>query len=235
MNGLELALLDRAAACYEQAREHVEAARLRERTGALAAAARLYESGGDLVNAAACYRRARQPGEAARCHLLLGQVPEAAACVERAGDALTAAWLLASAGRLAQRARWTMAGVRTVTLDERLRGDLVTGLCDALETGDGANLAAAVAAVCGRLAGASPAERERLVRWAVRAADAVGRRDLAAQAHAAAYLAGVPGARKRWQDWAEHALGGTAWIPAADTIAGAAAPDPTRTARGGPR
>ena len=213
MNSAERLLLDRAAACYEQAGEPLAAARLRERTGTLLGAARLYERCGEWAEAAACYRRAGRTGDAVRCHLLLGQVREAARCAEQAGDSLTAAWLLASAGGMAQPARWTLAGASVATAEERLRRDLVAGLCDALDSAAADALAATVAELCRDLGGFAPAERGRLVRWAVGAADAVGRRDLSALVHAAAHRAGIAHAADRWREWARQALGGTAWIP----------------------
>ncbi|MEV8032348.1 hypothetical protein [Streptomyces sp. NPDC086182] len=215
----ELALLESAARCYEQAGEPAEAARVRERTGALTAAARLYEKAGMTADAARCYRTARLPEEAARCHLLLGQVESAADCVEAAGDPLTAAWLLACVGRRPRRARWSLASVRPLTLDQRLRLEVCAGLCVALESGDSTALATAADAAVGQLSEVGAGERERLVRWVVGCADAAGRADLAAAAHARAFRDGVPGALGRWHRWAGPALGGTTWLPGADGAA----------------
>lgn len=196
-------LLERAADCYEQAGLPLEAARCRERAGTLHPAAVLYERGGDLERAADCYARARLVPEAVSCWLRLGRVEEAAGCWEQAGDVVSAAWVLVTAGRNTARARWLVDGDRA---EPGVRRTIVRALCRALEGGGHSALRDALAALDHRQWGTPQ-------RWAVEAADLVGRPDLAAQVFADAYAGGHPAVLVEWREWAERALGGTAGLP----------------------
>ncbi len=211
-----LHLLAQAALCFEQAGEPAEAARCREKAGELVAAADLYRAAGDLVRAADCYRRAARTGDATSCLLALGRPEDAAALWEQSGDRLEAAWILAADARMAQRARHLLAGLTAAGPGEDLRLRIAVALCAALERRPDP-LAAVLGHAEQELPGLTPAsEQAKVVRWAVQAADQIGRPDLAAQVFAAAYRCRVPGTAVRWRDWARSALGGTAGIPERD-------------------
>ncbi len=216
MTAGRLHLLAQAALCFEQAGERAEAARCREKAGELVAAAELYRAAGDLVRAAGCYQRAARTSDAASCLLTLGRPEDAAGLWEQAGDRLEAAWILAVGARKPQRARHLLSGLTPAGPGEDLRLRIATALCAALERRPGP-LAAVLGDAGQELAGVTPAsEQAKVVRWAVQAADQLGRPDLAAQAFAAAYRCRVPGTAVRWRDWARSALGGIAGIPERD-------------------
>lgn len=213
-------LLERAASCYEQGGLPLDAARCREQVGTPLAAARLYEQAGALEQAARCFEAAGEPARAVECHLRLGRPEEAAGCWERAGDRLAAGWVLVTAARRFQYARWLLDSDAAAD-PGRPRGDgrslrraVAIGLCAALADGSPAELVATLERAERELREVSPAaERGHALRWAVRAADSVGRHDLAARLFAAAYRAGDRTVLPRWREWARQALGGTAGIP----------------------
>jgi tetratricopeptide (TPR) repeat protein len=209
-------LLGQAALCYEQAGQPAEAARCRVEAGELVAAAELFRVAGELTKAADCYRRAGRTGDAASCLLALGRPEDAAKLWEQAGDPLEAAWMLVLGALKPQRARRLLTGVTAAGRGENLRLRITTALCAALE-GRPDPIAAALGQVEEDLASVTPAsEQDKLARWAIQAADQVGRPDLAAQVFAAAYRCRLRGTVSRWRDWARTALGGTAGIPERD-------------------
>ena len=211
-----LHLLDRAALCYEQAGLPLKAARCRERAGEPAAAARLYRAAGDLTQAARCYERAGDTAQAAQCLLSLGRPEEAANLWLAARNPLEAAWILIVDARRPRRARDLLAEVNPTRLGVVLRRRIALALCAAAE-GSVQPLVDALVETERRLADVSPtSERARVERWAVQAADEVGRPDLAAQVFAASYRCGQRGVVERWRAWAVSALGGTAGIPDAE-------------------
>jgi tetratricopeptide (TPR) repeat protein len=208
-------LYSRAARCFEQAGFLTLAAECREAASLPAAAARLYEEVGDLVSAARCHRRAGHPADAVRCYLELGRPQEAAACWEDAGSLLDAAFVLAAHSTRTRHARWLVAESAEGTRPSPpLRRRIVLALCDARETRNAQALDRVTADVERDIGALEPQAERALVRdWAVVAADAVGRHDLAARAHAAAHRAGVPGSGDHWLRWAAARLGGTACVP----------------------
>jgi hypothetical protein len=211
-----LHLLAQAALCFEQAGQPVEAARCREKAGEPVAAADLFRSAGELAQAATCYRRAGRTADAASCLLELGRPVSAAELWEQAGDRLEAAWILAIDAKQPQRARGLLAGVTADGPGASLRIRITSALCTALELRPGV-LVAVLQEAEEQLPAVTPAsEQARLMRWAVQAADQVGRPDLAAQIFGAAYRCRLPGTAARWREWARSSLGGVAGIPERD-------------------
>lgn len=209
-------LLAQAALCFEQAGQPERAAVCREKAGELVAAAGLYRVSGDLTRAASCYQRAGRTGDAVACLLALGRVEDAAALWVEVDGWLDAAWLLAVDARQPSRARQSLDRVRPRGPGEELRARLTGAVCAALERRPGA-LVAVLGEVEQRLAEIAPAGEQIVVtRWAVQAADQIGRPDLAAAIFATAYRLRLRGIAARWRDWARSALGGTAGIPARD-------------------
>ncbi|MGW4064340.1 hypothetical protein ACWEGE_39055 [Amycolatopsis sp. NPDC004747] len=216
MTTTRLHLLAQAALCFEQAGRLEDAARCRERAGEPVPAAELYRTAGNLTKAAVCYRRAGRTGDAATCLLALGRPEDAAELFGSAGRHLEAAWILALDARLPQRAHQELAWVRPDGRAENLRLGLARALCSALERRPDA-LVAALEDVERHLAEVTPAdEQAKVTRWAVQAADHLGRPDLAAQVFAAAYRCRLRGTAAQWRDWARTALGGTAGVPERD-------------------
>lgn len=233
MTAPRLHLLAQAALCFEQAGLPLKAAGCRERTGELVAAAALFRDGGELARAASCYDRAGHPAEAASCLLALGRPGDAAELWLRAGRPVEAAWVLAIDARRPQEARAVLAdrgvpaapagtpgGTVSPTavpgLGEELRSRLAQGVCSALERRPDP-LIAVLHEVGERLPAVAPAsDQERLVRWAVQAADHLHRPDLAAAVFAAAYRCRLRGTAARWREWSLAALGGAAGIPERD-------------------
>lgn len=209
-----IALLSRAARCYEEIHRFDDAARCRLRAGHEAEAARLMERVGRLAEAANHYLNAGRPLDAARCYGALDRVPETARCLEKAGDLLGAAWALLTDRRRPMRVHWArllLERALVPTEAARLQHDLATALAEAETRGDRRPVIAAVLDVESRIGEVSPPSDRPLVRdWAVRAAD---RPDLAARVFAAAYLAEVPGTLAAWQRWALDALGGIEGLP----------------------
>lgn len=216
MTTARLHMLAQAALCFEQAGQPEDAARCRERAGEPVAAAELYRASGNLAKAASCYQRAGRTADAASCLLALGRPQDAAELWREAGQYLEAAWILAVDARQPHRAHPLLARVNAVGRSEELRLRLARALCAALERRP-ESLVTTLRDVDQQLADVTPAsEQARLVRWAVQAADHLGRPDLASQVFAAAYRCRVHGITARWRDWARSALGGTAGVPERD-------------------
>ncbi|MDG6101425.1 hypothetical protein Daura_39825 [Dactylosporangium aurantiacum] len=213
MTAARLHLLAQAALCFEQAGQLREAARCREKAGELVAAAGLFRAAGDLQQAAACFHRAGRTADAVACLLALGRPRQAADLWTQADAPLEAAWVLAVDAREPQAARRLLAGCTPAGRGEQLRLRLAAALCGALERRP-EPLVTVLREVEDQLAAVAPAsEQDRLTRWAVQAADQLGRPDLAAQVFAAAYRCRLRGTVGRWREWARPALGGTAGIP----------------------
>ncbi|MGS2640169.1 hypothetical protein [Streptosporangium sp. G12] len=209
-------LLGQAALCFEQVGRFADAARCREGAGEPVAAAELYRRADDVAEAARCYQRAGLTGEAARCLLELGRPEDAAELLEQAGQLLEAGWTLVADARRSAQARRLLTQVRPTQPGARLRHRIAEALCAALE-GRPQSLIDALLEVEEKLAEVNPAsERARAERWAVQAADQIGRPDLAAQVFAAAYRCGQRGVVARWRAWGGQALGGMAGIPERD-------------------
>jgi len=236
MTAARLHLLAQAALCYEQAGVWLAAARCREQTGELVAAGALFRHGGELTRAASCYDRAGHTAEAASCLLALGRPRDAADLWLRAGRPVESAWVLAVDARQPQQARAVLAdldapapaapagtpGAFAVSvraeagLGDELRLRLAKGVCSALERHP-EPLVAVLHEVAERLPAVTPAsDQERLVRWAVQAADHLQRPDLASAVFGAAYRCRLRGTTARWREWAKAALGGAAGIPERD-------------------
>jgi tetratricopeptide (TPR) repeat protein len=243
MTAARLHLLAQAALCFEQAGQLTEAARCREKAGELVAAGDLFRTVGDLTQAAGCYQRAGHTVQAAACLLALGRPRDAAQLWVRADQPLEAAWVLAVDARDPLGARRLLADMdgdaapavaalpgtgrvrrAPAGLGDELRLRLTQAMCTALEPrGARASghqqdrLVATLHEIEERLPAVSPAAaQERLVRWAVQAADQVRRPDLAAGVFAAAYRCRLRGTAARWREWARAALDGTAGIPERD-------------------
>ncbi|TCO52888.1 hypothetical protein [Actinocrispum wychmicini] len=211
-----LHMLAQAALCFEQAGRPADAARCRDRAGEPVAAAELWRAAGEEAKAADCYRRAGRTGDAAACLLALGRPEDAAELWREAGRPLEAAWILAVDARQPQRTHRLVTRIKPAGRGEELRLRLTVALCAALERRP-ESLVTALRAVERELAEVTPAsEQDKLVRWAVQAADHLGRPDLAAQVFAAAYRCRVRGVTARWREWARSALGGTAGVPERD-------------------
>lgn len=195
-------LLDAACHCFEQLGDAARAARLHERQQRWEAAARHYELAQAWTDAARCYQQAGLPLAAANCLI-------------QAGDSLAAAWLLADQGQRGTRARTLAQAAPVPTLARQLAQTLVLARCD-LAAGQTEAAATRLQAVVNHLRELVPGpERERVENWAFVLADGMRRPDLAASLHAAAVLAGVPGAERRWECWALATLGDATGIPLA--------------------
>jgi hypothetical protein len=213
MTAARLHLLAQAALCFEQAGQLTEAARCREKAGELVAAAGLFRTAGDLHRAAGCFHRAGRTADAVACLLALGRPKHAAELWTQAGAPLEAAWVLAVDAQEPQAARRLLAAYTPSGRGEQLRLRLAGALCGALERRP-EPLVTVLREIEDQLAAVTPAsEQHRLTRWAVQAADHLGRPDLAAQVFAAAYRCRLRGTTSRWREWARPALGGTAGIP----------------------
>ena len=206
-------LLNRAANCYLGAELLDEACRCFEQLGDAARAARLHERQARWEQAARRYERARVWADAARCYQRCNLPLEAAECLLKAGERLEAAWVLADQAQRFQRARLVIQGLMTSSLAEALALELVVARCEA---GNGKPKRAAVGlrAVVMRLneLGSGP-ERQRVESWAFAVAERLQRPDLTASLHAAAVVAGTPGAERRWEAWALETLGDATGIP----------------------
>lgn len=206
-------LYERAAGCFERVGYLGRAAACREAAGLPAAAAELYERAGNAESAARCYRRAGRTADAVRCYHALRRPEDAAACWEDAGDLLQAAFVLALESRSIRQASWLATEARPQTDGRRLCREIVLALCRDRQSRGTDQLEDALVDAEELLPGLRPTDRVRAADWAVRAADAVGRHDLAARILAADYRARTPGAAARWRAWALRRLGGTSGLP----------------------
>jgi hypothetical protein len=110
---------------------------------------------------------------------------------------------------------------------------LVRARCDAA-SGRPRQAARALAAALARAAAVPEAARTRLRTWAVAVADALGRPDLGASAHAA-FGRGSADDVRAWEAWAQRALGENAPYPGERAEpAPAAEPDAPLTGSGDP-
>ena len=213
MNFYTEELLRRAANCYLGADWVDDACRCFEQLGDDALAARLHERQGRFLQAAQGYERAHHWTDAARCYQRCELPSEAATCLLRAGDRWQAAWLLVDRAGRWQRARLLAQELTPTTPVETLALELLLARCEAA----GAHPRAAAARlqrVLQRLIEVpTGAERQQLESWAFAVADCLRRPDLIATLHAAAVVAGMPGASKRWESWALSSLGDATGIP----------------------
>ncbi|MFO1433410.1 MAG: hypothetical protein U1F76_25490 [Candidatus Competibacteraceae bacterium] len=199
--------VDDACRCFEQLSDDALAARLHERQGRFLQAAQGYERAGNWTDAARCYQRCELPNEAA-------------ACLLRAGDRWQAAWLLADRAGRWQRARLLAQELTPTTRVENLALELLLARCEAAGT-QPRTAATRLQRVLQRLSEVpTGAERRQLESWAFAVADCLRRPDLIATLHAAAVVAGMPGASKRWENWALSSLGDTTGIPLASVTTG---------------
>jgi len=207
MNFYEEELLRRAANCYLGADRVDDACRCFEQLGDDAHAAPLHERQGRFLQAAQHYERARQWTDAARCYLRCDLPDEAATCLLQAGDRWQAAWLLVDRAGRWQRARLLAQEQVPTTLAETLALELLLARCEAAAAHP-RTAAARLQRVLQRLNEiASGPERQWLESWAFAVADCLRRPDLIATLHAAAVVAGMPGAARRWEEWALTNLG----------------------------
>lgn len=209
----------RAARCYAGSGWLAEAGRCFERAGRPLEAARLYEQRGEWTAAARAYGRAGEWAGAARCHLRAGEPEAAVECLERAGQRIEAAWLLADTLHRFARARALVEPLAPEAVPDVLRRETALARCEA---GAGEARAAAV-----RLRGAirrlgehpaGPGQTD-LADWMLAVARSLGRTDLEALVHAAAYRAGAPGAAERWERWALATLGDASGVPVEGEVA----------------
>ncbi|MEU7905054.1 hypothetical protein [Actinoplanes sp. NPDC049118] len=207
-------LLERAAESYEKASLPLDAGRCYLAAGLVLRAAQCFENGGERETAAAAYRKGGAAEAAASIFIELGRPDDAVACHEGVGDLLSAGWVLAlHTGRTAQ-ARALLSDATFATTAGELRRALGLSLCAARLRGDPAELVRVVERCAAELPSISPLEARADVRdWAVQVADQVGRHDLSARIHAAAYHARVPNAVARWRGWAAAMLGDTFGVP----------------------
>jgi tetratricopeptide (TPR) repeat protein len=206
-------LLNRAAHCYLSADLLDDACRCFEQLEDYARAARLHERQERWEPAARCYERARTWADAARCYLQCALPEEAARCLLKTDNSLDAAWILAEQAHRFERAYDISQAIMPTGLAEALAVKLITARCQAgwqhpeqavVILGD----------VLRRLAEleANP-ERQRLETWALTVAEVLQRPDLSATFHAAAVVAGTPGAVRRWEVWALQHLGDATGVP----------------------
>ena len=211
-------LLRRAAHCYLVARWDDDACRCLEDAADHAAAARLHEQARRWGPAARHYALAQDWPGAARCHLKLGRPEEAAEALVRAGDSLRAAWVLAEHAGHYTRALATLVGVAAERPADRLAHDLVVVRCEA-GRGEPASAAHRLAgAVEGLRSLGHGFDRERVEEWAFAVGRVLRRFDLIALIHAAAVTARVPGAPRRWEEWATATLGDATGVPREDDL-----------------
>ena len=200
-------LVDDACHCFEQLGDDALAARLHERQGRFLQAAQGYERTGNWTDAARCYQRCGLPNEAA-------------ACLLQAGDRWQAAWLLADQAGRWQRARLLAQELTPTTLMETLALELLLARCEAAGMHP-RTAAARLQRVLQRLIEVpTGVERQQLESWAFAIANCLRRPDLAATLHAAAVVAGMPGASQRWESWALSNLGDATGIPLENVAAG---------------
>lgn len=215
-------LLNRAAHCYLSADLLDDACRCFEQLEDYARAARLHERRERWEPAARCYERARTWADAARCYLHCALPEEAARCLLKTANPLEAAWILAEQAHHFERAHAVSQAITPTGLAEALAVKLITARCQA-GWQHPEQAAAILRDVLRRLADleANP-ERQRLETWALAVAEVLQRPDLSASLHAAAVVAGTPGAVRRWEVWALQHLGDATGVPLENALPEAA-------------
>jgi tetratricopeptide (TPR) repeat protein len=219
MDAQERALWESAARCYVQAGEPLAACRCLERAGRHSEAAALYEAAGAWREAAQSHARAGAHRAAAHCYEAVEAWAEAAQSYEAAGDLTDAAWLLAHALGWHANALQLLDARPAAEPGEAVGAALVRARCDAA-SGRSRQAARALAAALARAGDVPEVARSRLRTWAVAVADALGRPDLGASAHAALGRGSADDVRA-WEAWAQRVLGENAPYP------GKATPDGT--------
>jgi hypothetical protein len=137
----------------------------------------------------------------------------AADCLVRAGDLVEGAWVLAEhAHRFVQAEELLHRLSPDVAAADG--AELVRSRCEA-GTRHHSSGARRLAALLRRWY-EKPRFDVRLIDWALAVTVALDRPDLAAQTHATAYHARVPGAARQWEKWALDTLGDASGIPADD-------------------
>jgi tetratricopeptide (TPR) repeat protein len=193
-------LLDDACRCFEQLEDYARAARLHERRERWEQAARFYERAQTWADAARCYLRCALPEEAAQCLL-------------ETDNPLEAAWILADQAHHFERAHAINQAMTPACPAEELAVSLINARCQA-GWQHPEQAAALLRDVLRRLTDLEASlDRQRLETGALVVAEVLQRPDLSASLHAAAVVAGTPGAVRRWEVWALHHLGDATGVP----------------------
>ncbi|OUL34962.1 sulfatase-modifying factor protein [Nostoc sp. T09] len=194
-------LLQKAAACYQQAGWLAEACRLWEQIGEYHQAAITYEQLGNWAKAAHCYQQTQNWSKAAHYYQKAQQPQAAADCYLQANDTLKAAWIYVDSLQQIYRVQAQLTNFVAQTEIQALEIQLITARCQA-SSNKKAESALILREQLNPLLKLLTPSQQHLYQWALKIAQVLTRPDLTALIYATAYKAKMPNICQQWEQWA---------------------------------